>query len=173
MGLRSSVSQLPPEIKTELDKRLLQSGFSNYEGLAGWLQEQGYQLSKSSVHRYGRRFEERCEALRTASQQALQMKELMGDDEAALAEMSLQLAQGLIFDLMLERGEDLEPKEIGLLTRALADSSRSGIAVKKFQAEIKSKLDAAFAKVEAENREKKTLDRATLTRIREEVYGIF
>jgi predicted DNA-binding transcriptional regulator len=171
MGTRSSVAQLPEQTRTELERRLVQSGFSGYLDLAEWLKGQGFEISKSAIHRYGSAFEERIQMMRAATQGALEMRNALGDDdEAAMAQMSLQMAQGLIFQLMIERGEELEAKEISLITRALSDSSRAGIGVKKYQQEVKAKAEAKFAELE---RTGTGLDAATLKRVREEIYGLF
>jgi hypothetical protein len=143
MPQRSAVMQLPEVVRSELDRKLITNGFSDYAGLADWLAEQGYEIGKSSIHRYGSKFEERLAALKSSTQQAIEMKNLLGDDEAAVSEMSIQLAQGLMFNLMIERGEDLSPREMALITRALADSSRSSIAVKKYQAEVRDRCEQA------------------------------
>ncbi len=171
MPSRSAIAQLPEKVRAELDQRLHASNFSDYEGLAGWLQSQGYEISKSSVHRYGSKLEERMEMLRLSTQGAMQMKSVLGDDDAVVAEMSLQLAQGLIFDLMVERGADLEAKEIGMITRALADASRAGVGVKKFQAEVKAKAEAAATET-AEILRSEGISEATAAEIRRKFLGI-
>ena len=53
MPRRSGVTGLPPEIRDELNARLVANGFSGYEALSEWLEEQGYSLSKSALHRHG------------------------------------------------------------------------------------------------------------------------
>jgi hypothetical protein len=53
MPARSKVYELTSELRAELDRRLIVSGFGGYDGLADWLAEQGYQIGRSSLHRYG------------------------------------------------------------------------------------------------------------------------
>lgn len=171
MPPRSLISSLPEEVRQELDRRLHESNFSNYRDLAEWLQGQGFEIGKSSIHRYGSKLEERMEMLRFSTQGALQMKAVLGDDDAVVAEMSLQLAQGLIFDLMVERGEDLDTKEIGMITRALADASRAGIGVKKYQAEVKQRVEQT-AKQVAATASKGGLSEETIAIIEQQILGI-
>ncbi len=169
---------LPNEVREQINELLIAHNFAGYldltEKVNQLLKDSGLELtvSKTGLHRYGKKFEDRLEALRMSTLQAKEMKRLLADDDAAVAEMSLQLSQGLIFDLMIERGQDLSAKEIGLLSRALSDASRAGIGVKKYQAELKAKVDEAFKKIERENQKTKTLDRATLARVRSEIYGL-
>ena len=42
MPPRSKVSKLPDAIQRELEQRLIANGFSDYDGLAAWLDEQGF-----------------------------------------------------------------------------------------------------------------------------------
>lgn len=133
------------------------------------LADSGIQPSRSSVHRKFKEFESRCEALREATQMAERMMATSGDDQNRLSEASLQLAQSLIFQLMLERGEELSPKEIALITRASADAGRGSVSVKKYQAEVKDKLEAAFKEMEGKGG---SLDLETLQRVRQEIYGL-
>jgi len=136
MATRPMEVQLPPDVRTELEQKLVESGFSDYASLHTWLQERGYTFGLSTVKRFGKRFEERCEMVRLATQQAQMMRQHFGDDEAAIAEASLQMAQGLLFNMMMERGEELNPKEMTMISRALADSVRGTVSVKKYQAEM-------------------------------------
>lgn len=53
MARESTIDLLSAEDKTWLDKRFYGSGFCGYEEIANILQERGYNVSKSSVHRYG------------------------------------------------------------------------------------------------------------------------
>jgi hypothetical protein len=81
MPQRSSILQLPEDIQAELNKRLVKNGFADYQGLADWLAEKGFQISKSSIHRHGQQFEERLSAIKIATEQARAITEAVGDEE--------------------------------------------------------------------------------------------
>jgi hypothetical protein len=53
MSRRDFASELPSDVLEQLDKRLVESNFSNYHGIAEWLRSLGFSVGKSSVHRYG------------------------------------------------------------------------------------------------------------------------
>lgn len=174
MAQQAMEYKLPPNVRKEFEDRLIANGFSNYEEVHAWLADRGFEFGLSTVKRSGKRFQEKCEMIRLATQQAELMKEHFGDDEAAMSEAALQMAQGLMFNLMLEKGEDLTPKEIGMLTRALADSTRANVAVKKYQEETRQKVEAKLRELEKENQGLSTsIDPHTLKRVREEIYGLF
>src|SRR5713101_8118775 len=48
------ITMLPPYIRQELNRRLFENGFRDYEGLAQWVRGQGYEISDDSLWRYGR-----------------------------------------------------------------------------------------------------------------------
>lgn len=51
------VYSLPQEVRMELMKRLINTGFSQYEAHSEWLNSLGYDVSKSTVHRFGQKLE--------------------------------------------------------------------------------------------------------------------
>ena len=51
MAPRSSIDLLPETVRHALERRLVESGFADYTELADWLQAEGYQISRSAVHR--------------------------------------------------------------------------------------------------------------------------
>ncbi|MEM1155130.1 MAG: phage protein Gp27 family protein [Pseudomonadota bacterium] len=167
--------QLPPEVRTELEQKLVKNGFADYASLHEWLQGKGYAFSITTVKRFGKRFEERCEMVRLATQQADMMRQHFGDDEQAMSEASLQMAQSLMFNLMLERGESLTPKEISMITRALSDTTRASVAVKNYQDAFRAKVEAKMRELEQVGNQglSTSIDAHTLKRVREEIYGLF
>lgn len=57
MGRLSIIKLLPDSVRKEIDRRLIDEKFSNYERHARALTDQGYPISKSMLHRYGQEFE--------------------------------------------------------------------------------------------------------------------
>ena len=57
MGRPSIIKLLPHEVRKAIDNRLIERNFTDYKGLARELTEQGYPISKTALHRYGRGFE--------------------------------------------------------------------------------------------------------------------
>lgn len=169
---RSLISQLPDAIRAELDHKLLAAGFGDYRALAEWLGEQGYEISKSAVHRYGQAFEERLGALKIATEQARAIAEAAPDDEGLMGDALLKLVQQKAFDTLLkmEVDQDLSLDRLG---RMVADLNRSAVQQKRWASEVREKVAAALAALEAEASQVNSgLDSATLQRIRTEIYGL-
>ena len=169
MPQRSKILTLPDNVKTDLNKKLIEGGFAGYEALSEWLSAQGYEISKSALHRYGSEFEQRLGAIRVATEQARAVVEAAGDEKGFKGEALMQLVQEKAFQALVKM-ENAGDMSLASLGRMVADLSRASIAQKRWMAEIKQKTAAA-----AENVEKNlagAIDEETLRRVREEIYGI-
>lgn len=186
MAQRSTITQLPAEVKAAIDQRLIGSSFSGYRDLSEWLQEQGYILSKSALHRYGKSFEERLSTLKLSHDFAIAYKQALPDDQGARAEVLTDLAQDTLFNLMLQLQkkaqelEDIDDEDSDLMglsnvlskvTRAISDVNRSGISVKKYAQETKAKAEAVAAQVSAAASQG-GLSQSTIAMIESQILGI-
>jgi hypothetical protein len=140
MPQRSKVLTLPDEIKRELDKRLVANSFRDYAALAEWLKENGFEISRSSVQRYGQEFEERLAAIKIATDQAQAIAEAAGDDQGAMSDALVRLCQEKAFQVLVKM-QDITPEnvdinKVGLMVSRL---TRASVAQKKWMAEVKEK----------------------------------
>lgn len=141
MPARPKVMELPEELKTELDRRLLKSGFSGYDDLAKWLTDNGYAISKSALGRYGQKFEERVRALQLATEQARALTEAAPDDEGALSDSLIRLVQEKLFTILVDlQVDNLGKINIGGLTKGIAQLARASVNQKKWQTEFREKI---------------------------------
>lgn len=101
MPARSKITGLPDGIRVELDKRLITSGFSDYSTLEAWLTEQGFEISRSAIHRYGQGFEAKVAAIKVATEQAKAIAAAVGDDDGAMNEALIRLVQQQAFDVLV------------------------------------------------------------------------
>ena len=139
---RSAVSQLPEDVRAELERRLVGSGFAGYSELAEWLQGRGCEVSRSAVHRHGQALERRLAQVKAATDAAAALVEGSDDDEGKMSEAVLRMVQTKMFDLLVESdGEDL--KGIGTAATALAKAARASIAVRNERR--KARAEAAEA----------------------------
>lgn len=143
MPRRSKVIDLPIEVRQELERRLMANAFSDYEALSAWLADQGFEVSRSAVHRYGQSFEERVGALRLATEQARVLVEASPDDEGAMGEALMRLAQERMFSLLVEMQVDPETVDITKLVRSISELSRSHVGLKQYQAKVRERVAAA------------------------------
>lgn len=139
MARRGKVTGLPSEIKQWLDSALVDNNFSDYELLAAELRERGFDISKSALHRYGQEFEMRLAALKMASEQARAVVTAAPDEEGAVNEALMRLVQEHLFRLLMaEDGKFDLPK----VARAVAELGRATVTQKKWQTEVRARLEA-------------------------------
>jgi len=171
MPQRSKVITLPEEILAELNQKLLTGKFCDYTALAEWLQAQGYDISRSSLHRYGQDFEERLSAITMATEQARAVAEASKDDEGHMNESLIRLVQTKAFEVLIKAESDENLPKMGVM---IAKLSKASVDQKKWMAEMKKKTAAALSNIEKKTEAggKKSLDPETLRIIREEIYGI-
>lgn len=172
----SKVELLPEDLRREFESRLVRGAFSGYEALSDWLAEQGYEISKSVLHKHGQRLKRRLEAIKASTQAAQLLADTAPDEAGALSSAVLALVQTEMFELLvnLQEADDAEDpgarvKLLGNAAHAMADLARASLKQKEWAAGIKAKLDAMLAETQ---RGESTLDIRTLQRIRQEVYGL-
>jgi len=170
MPQRSKVKSLPDPVKADLDKKLISGGFSDYAALSDWLKGQGYEISRSSIHRYGSDFEQRLGAIRVATEQARAIVDAAGDEKGDMNEALIRLVQQEAFNVLVKLNDEdknaLLPK-IGVMVAKL---SKASVDQKKWMTELKEKTVKAVENVEKRLAGK--IDQETLQKVREEVYGI-
>ncbi len=178
MPKRSAISLLPEAIREELNRRLVENSFGGYEGIAQWLQEIGYQIGKSAVHRHGSQleadFEEAMADVRRTRALARAVK-ADGDEGEVLAATSGILQEQLLRVSIALRTVDADPaeaaKSISMVARAHSDVGRLQVALSKWQDELRGKCQAAADACEqAARRGGLTVD--TVELIRREILGI-
>ena len=60
---RDFASNLGTALKAQLDKRLRESNFSDYEGHTAWLKENGHDIPKATLNRYGQKYQAQIKPL--------------------------------------------------------------------------------------------------------------
>lgn len=158
MARRSKVYDLPPELREQLNERLVSTGFQGYEQLSGWLAEHGFQVSRSSVQRYGQdlqaEFEEAMADVRKTTELARAMTADNEDEDGALIDATARIVQDHLLRISIAlRKAEHEPekaaKHIASVTRALADVGRMSLGQKMWAREVrKEALEAAAQRVE-------------------------
>lgn len=168
MAPRSSVLDLPPELKEELDRRLVKGGFSGYLALSEWLADGGFDISKSSVHRYGQDFEARVGTLRLVTEQCRAIIEESPDDQGMVNEALIRLTQERVFNLMMDLELKLSAKDLAGITRAVANISRASVSQKRLMNEYRERV--ADTAVEAAIQ--KGLSKENANFLRAEILGV-
>lgn len=143
MGERSKIVHLPDDTRAELDRRLVAGGFSGYVELEAWLRAQGYEVGKSSIHRYGSQMERRLAELRASTEQAKALVAAAPDDTDAMSRATMQMLQQRLFGLLRDM-DDIDPDtvDISKLAKAIAPLARASIAQQDFMQKVKERAAA-------------------------------
>ena len=123
MARESSIDQLSTDDKAWLDKRFMDKGFCGYGEIATILQERGYNVSKSSVHRYGQKVEQKLAAVQASTQPAMMIADAAPDDSDMRSSAVLSLVQTELFNALVALqeadNEDADPADrIMLMAKA-------------------------------------------------------
>jgi len=176
MPPRSAISKLPAEVKTWLDGALADGGFASYQLLADELKKRGYDISKSSVHRYGQKFEERLAALKTVTEQARAVVDAAPDDENVINDALIRLVQEKLFTILQDM--EINPAKIKItqLAKSIAELGKSSVSQKKWMVDIRKQArqqaleDAANAVSDAAHQQGLNAEQAAFWR--EQVLGV-
>jgi hypothetical protein len=178
MGRESAIDRLKPEDKDWLDNRFRDQGFCGYEEIAKILQERGYDIGKSSVHRYGQAFEQKLENVQASTEAAMMMQKLSPDDGGNLSGAVLSMIQSGFFDCLVAlqqiNGEESAEKRLALLSKVSVGISKiadSSVNQKKWLVTIRMQVEQAAKEVEKIVK-KGGLSKETAAEIRKQILGI-
>lgn len=179
MAKRGKIDGLPPDVRRWLERALTENGFGGYVELEALLEEQGYHISKSAIHRYGQKISRRFAAIRASTEAARILTEGAPDDADARSEALMALVQTELFERIVEFQEAEEGgmtplMRIGVMSTAaknIATLTRSSVTLKKFQVEVRARV-AAAADAVARIAVKGGLSDAAAAEIRGKILGI-
>jgi len=139
--VRSKVDEFPPEIREGLDRMLADVRYT-YSEIAEALTAQGYEISKSAIHRYAQRTSAAAERLRMAAEQTRALIQSIkdGQDVEASEVGSALLLDGLIKRLATAE-EEFDVLPLDKAGRLLVQLQRSGVYKNRWKTERKKTID--------------------------------
>ncbi|WP_323843062.1 DUF3486 family protein [Moraxella sp. Pampa] len=177
MAKRSSVEQLPQRVRHELERKLADNGFSDYTALAKWLNEQGYEISRSAVHRYGTKIQKRFANIKASTEAARLIAEGASDEGDTRSEALVAMVQTELFDALVEIGDmdDLGAVErfnmVAKASKNIAALTSASTRLKEYQAKLQVKIEQTASEV-AKVVKKGGLSDETADEIRRKILGI-
>ncbi len=121
MPPRSNViTMLPAHLREEVERRMLENGFSDYQGLADWVRQQGHDISDDSVWRYGKNFQHQIKAAEFAMRHARALAEVAPDRDGLMGQALIQIIQQKVLSALVEV-EQLDNADMARLMHAVAD----------------------------------------------------
>lgn len=181
---RDFTSALGSALKGKLDKRLRDSNFSDYEGHTRWLQEQGHDIPKATLNRYGIKYQEQVEAAKIQHDVMEAYSVDTSDEIKVNAERLIVSAQRVLINLVEEmenRQVDGETEiaqisyQINVISKAVTSIgvlNNSQVANRKYADELKVRMEAKLAEIGNESASNGGVNAEFMKRIRTEVLGI-
>ena len=178
MGKRSKITQLPREVKAWLDQALIEGNFAGYQALEADLKSRGYDIGKSSIHRYGTHLERELSAIKASTEAARQIAAAAPDDADQRSAAVISLIQTEVFEVLValqEAEADGDPmkraKLLSTVAKNVATLSRASVNQKKHEIEVRGKVTAAADRA-ASIAKKGGLTASAVDTIRREILGI-
>ena len=148
--VHSSIDKLPPGVRGELDRRLMDNRVTFTE-LTEWLQEEGYPISKSAIHRYSKH----NSAVAHRVSESLIQAQAVAQAVAAHPDLDYtSAAQVVLVRGLMERvstaEEEFDEMPLDKAGRLIASLARNATYEKRVRAELKKKAELAFEQMETE-----------------------
>jgi hypothetical protein len=183
---KSRIETMPAETRRWIERALIEANFSGYEELEKLFRDNGVVISRSAIHRYGQKIERRFAAIKASTEAARLLTEGAADDQDARSEAVIALVQTEMFESIVNLQEAEESgmsdaDRVALLSKAaknIATLTRASVTLKKYQADVRTKVAAKMDELEAQARResgaegKAGFDVETLRRVRQEIYGL-
>jgi hypothetical protein len=174
MPVRNKVATLPPAVRKWLDEKLADGSFSNYTLLTEELKGRGYDLSRSSVHRYGSKLEKTMELARATVEKAKAVVQASPDEDDAMTAAIMRLTQQHTLEMLMAMEFDPEQAKLvdmNKLTLQVSRLVRSSIPLKNYQREQRDRAKDVAADV-ATTAKKAGLSDAAIDLIKSKILGI-
>mgnify|MGYP001560733066 FL=1 len=159
-------TELSPEIKSQVDRLLIEN--ATYEEISDFLKTKSFDISKSSIGRYGKDFLNQYKRLRMIEDQSRTLVSEAGSG-MVLEEAASKIFSQQIIEMLLDAG--MEPKSLPKLAMAFSMLQSSSVSREKFKSDFKKKVDKAAEDV-TKIAKKNGLSESAAEQIRNKILGI-
>lgn len=148
--INSKVTQLPDDVKLELDAQLADTA-NTYTDIAAWLKVKGYSVSKSAIGRYAIRANKAAQRVA----ETLQRTQTIAQAVDAHPDLDYTKAASMVLmDGLMQRvstaEEDFQEMPLDKAGRLIASLARNATYEKRVRQEMKKKAELAWDQMEAE-----------------------
>lgn len=148
--VRSKIDELPEELKEKVNE-LLRDTSNTYIDISLFLQQEGYEVSKSSIGRYALRSNAAMERLQKAQEQAKALAEIIKKNpDMDYTEPAMQMMLGELTTRIATAQEEWDEIPIEKMGELLIRASRTDTYKKKAKQDMKNRAVLAFEKMEAD-----------------------
>lgn len=163
---KGKAKELPPQVAEQVDRLLVEG--SSFEEISNFLSEQGHDIAKTTIGRYGKDFLECLRRLRVIEEKSRALAS--GDEDGlVLGEAASRLFAQMIIESQLEGKIDLD-----ILPKLLSDFARlqsSNVQRERLRREFRARVEKAAEEVGQKTRKGGLSDEAA-EEIRRKILGI-
>lgn len=148
--ITSKILQLPAQVKQQVDEMLLDTSIT-YREIAEHLQEEGYEISTSSIGRYAIRSSNALKKLMQAQEQTKALVEaIKKDPDADYTEGALRIMTNELTQKFVTAEEEWDEMPLDKAARVMVSLSRTKAYKDKLKQDMQSKIELAFSGMEKE-----------------------
>jgi len=148
--VNSKVDSLPEEIRLKVDEMIIDTS-NTYQGIAEWVYEQGYEVSKSSVGRYALRTNAVTQRLIEAQKQTEALVNVVKrNPDVDYTDAGLMMLMDGLVKKLATAEEDFDAMPLDKAGRLITAISRTKVYKDRVRHEIKKKVELAFQGMETE-----------------------
>jgi len=143
------IESLPEDQKRLIEAEIRARNFADYDGLADWLQQMGFEISRSSASRYGQKLKRRMKAVMDSTDAARMIAEAAPDDSDLRSAAVISMVQSELFEVMvsLQDLDESAPEDRVMLlkeaARSVLDMTKASGLQKKWKQEVEDAVMAA------------------------------
>ncbi len=146
MGQKSLIEELLTKDQINELNRDIASGDWTIEGIREKLGGWGYEISKSSTHRYMQRIEKGAEKIRQSRVMAEAFAAEVGEDLLSTKQghLLVEIMRTLIFDFLtkqMEEDEDVDPQQFFFLGKAIKDIAGANRLDQDYAAKVRVEIE--------------------------------
>ncbi|BFH15190.1 phage protein Gp27 family protein [Paenibacillus melissococcoides] len=147
---RSKIDDLPVHIKDQVDAMLMDTRYTYWE-ISEYLEDQGFEVSKSSIGRYALRIGSTMQRLMEAQEQTKALVEMIKKNpEVDYTEGGLQIMAGELTKKMAQAQEEWDYMPLDKAARVMVALSRTKVYKDRVRQDMQKKVDLAFQGMESE-----------------------
>lgn len=144
------IDELPEDLRVKVDVMLADTS-NSYEYISGFLKEEGYSISKSSVGRYATRTNKAMQRLLEAQAQTDRLIQVVKENpDADYTEAAILLTMNGLLNKVATAEEEFNEMPLDKAGRLIASLSRTKVYKDRVKQDMKKKADIAFREMESE-----------------------
>lgn len=146
----STVEQLPPDLKLEVDS-LLGDYRNSYDSICSYIKDRGYSISRSALFRYAKKSEAAFNRLKQAQEQTEKLVTyIRNNPDADFTEPAMKILTAGLIDRLATAEEEFDTMPLDKAGRLVASIARTKTYKDKVRQDMQKKASLALKEMEAD-----------------------